>query len=251
LKIALRSRARDATDILRPFKAKAVTIAQYTLHTQPNLRIDHFFDEGRPNKYLAFVFTPFGNRSLEGNPYGGEFLCRSGFDVISFKNTDDDWFQSVPPAVFAQIEDQIAGRRYEKRFAYGSSMGGYACFAFSHRLRIDKVFAISPQISIREPFDQRWAKRARSLQWVYEIDGMSLARACQFFVLYDPGNVDQQHVDRLSALLTDKLHLIKVRFAGHNVALFLRQADALKDVLIDVFTSAEVRPRLRVRNRRQ
>lgn len=228
-----------------------MAITQHEIHAQDNLRIDYFRDDARHNTYLAFVFSAFGNRELAGNPYGGDYLCRNGFDVISFKNIDNDWFQSVPSAVFATIEAQISGRNYVKRFAYGSSMGGYASIAFSKRLRIDKALAISPQITIRDDFDRRWAKRARSIRWVYEIDGASVARDCQFFVLYDPDNIDQQHIDRLSTLLKDKLRPLRIRFAGHNVALMLRQAEELKDVVLDVLTKDDVAPKVRVRNRRQ
>jgi hypothetical protein len=114
------------------------------LINEDSMRIEYYYDENKTHQNIAFVFTPFMNRNLEGNSYGGDLLFDNGFDVIAFKISNDNWFQSIPSSLFDLISQIISKNNYIKKIAYGSSMGGYASIALSNLLEATTVIAFSP-----------------------------------------------------------------------------------------------------------
>jgi hypothetical protein len=70
-----------------------------------SIKVDYFYDDIINNQSIVYVFSPSYNRDLEGNNFGGEFFIKNGFDVVSFKITNDDWFQSIPLSVFENIKE--------------------------------------------------------------------------------------------------------------------------------------------------
>ena len=103
--------------------------------------IEYFSISRLINNRLAYVFSSGGNRNLSGNHFGENFLIENGFDVVSFKVNNDDWFQNIPEYIFKEIEKLVVTKNYCERVALGASMGGYAAIAFSSRLFTDKVLA--------------------------------------------------------------------------------------------------------------
>ncbi|MBU3615458.1 hypothetical protein ICN46_11210 [Polynucleobacter sp. Latsch14-2] len=145
------------------------------------VRIEHFIGDNN-NTNLAFIFSSLESRSLDGNRNGGEIFFRNGYDVISFKISNGDWFQSLPPDIFEVIKSISLERGYQKKVAYGSSMGGFASIAFSRLLELDTAIVFSPQISISESFDQRWASNARGINFKYHITKETISDHCKFFI---------------------------------------------------------------------
>jgi hypothetical protein len=199
------------------------------------MRIEYFYDDKKINQNIAFVFTPFMNRNLEGNSYGGDLLLNNGFDVIAFKVSNDNWFQSIPLLLFDLISQIILKKKYIKKIAYGSSMGGYAAIALSNLLDASTVIAFSPQYRIDEDFDKRWASRAREINFNYRITDETINKDCIFFVIYDNKDLDQLHVERISKIIPrNNLNLIKIPFAGHPVTNYLYEVGLIKKVVIQL-----------------
>lgn len=94
------------------------------------------------------------NRHLDGNRDGGDLLVKNGFDVVNFKISNDDWFQSIPEKMFDAIQNFSCAYKY--KVGYGTSMGGYGVIAFSKMLKLDTALVFSPQFCIDKPFDTRW-----------------------------------------------------------------------------------------------
>ncbi len=207
----------------------------------PGLQIESFAAADAATRRLAFVFTPYENRDLAGNPYGGALLVRHGFDVIAFKSSTDDWFQTVPEIVFEQLHNWSSACGHVERVAYGSSMGAYAAIAFSRRLGCSTVLALSPQYSIREGFDTRWAPSARRIRdWPYPIDASCIAAGCRYVLLYDSQNLDAIHIEHLAALIpADRLECLHLPFAGHPVSHYLLDINQLKPLVLSVLQGAE------------
>lgn len=213
------------------------------LHATKTARVEYFFAEGAAHRSIALVFSPSKNRNLDGNPYGGEVLLRNGYDVVSFKSAEDDWFQHLPLGLFESVDRICAQPRYVRRVAYGSSMGGYAAIAFSRRFRLDRVLALSPQFTIREAFDTRWAPHARRIDWRYAITQETVASGCEFYVVYDQHDADRLHVDRLAQVIApERMHRVVLSYCGHPAAHYLAELGLIKDLLLSVLGGGEPRP---------
>lgn len=203
------------------------------LFSSDSLRVEHFYKDNNTNENLAFIFSPSMNRKLDGNDFGGEVFFRNGYDTISFKSSNDDWFQSVPFELFEVITKIASKNRYSKKISYGSSMGGYASIVFSRLLDCNKVIAFSPQFSIQESFDTRWLDYAKKINFKYKITQDSIMNNCKFFFIYDNKNLDELHIKKLLEIIpSDRVELIKLPFTGHPSIHYLYEVGLIKDLAI-------------------
>jgi len=220
-------------------------------HVSKTLKVQFFSMNDGGRRPLAVTFTPSNNKQLDGTGFGGDFLLKSGFDVLAFKSSVDGWFQEVPAELFSAINAFVADRGHERRVGYGSSMGGFAAIAFSGRLKLDTVLACSPQFAIDQAFDKRWAFFGQQLAWRYRIDAAALGADCRYFVWADSQDADWLHVDRLRALIApSRLHVLALPHSGHPCLQFLHEARQLKPAVLDVLRGDSLGPQLHRHARR-
>lgn len=222
----------------------------YRLLHSPTLVVD-FFSSGKARPFVAFTFTPAKNSDLEGDGFAGRFLLDNGFDVIAFKNIQDDWYQNINPQDLRKISGFASRRSYHQRVAYGSSMGGFAAIAFSACLSIDRVLSISPQFDIRLPADQRWQAFARKLDWNHSITTATLRRDCRYFVIYDDRCNDRLHVDLMRREMSPgQMAEIRVPYSGHPSGYFLLETGQLANVARSILI-AGIAPDISLHDRRR
>lgn len=209
----------------------------FGIHTAEHLRIDYVqgeIQDDSAERDLVFTFTnwaPPGATSLEGPGYAGRFLLESGFDIVAFKANRNWWFQDIDPSIFARVEQAITqgGRRYRRRIGHGSSMGGYAAFQFSGALKLDRVVAYSPQFSIHEAWEPRWAREASAIAFTQTMTQDALARGCRYVVAFDPCNPDIEHVRRFAAIVPPgQMQELRLRYSGHPTGDFVAETGHLK-----------------------
>jgi len=200
-----------------------------------NLKIDYFYNSENLNNSLAFVFSPSFNRELDGNLFGGNILFKNGFDVVNFKNSSDDWFQSVPSEIFLNINNRISEKHYKKIISYGTSMGGYAAIAFSKLLNPDLIIALGPQYSIDEDFDKRWFNLSKEINFVYRINKDTVKNDCEYFIVYDNKSDDEAQIKKLLEVLPqNKCFIKRLPYTGHSTAHFLDEIGVIKTFLIKI-----------------
>ena len=205
------------------------------------LKIEYFYDEKKSHKKLAYIFTPSMNRNLEGNRFGGEIFYRNGYDTIAIKVSNDDWFQSIPSNFFERVKRIITENEYEKKVAYGSSMGGYASIALSKLLDCNVAIVFSPQYSIDEEFDKRWSSYAKKIDFKYRISKNSIKNDCNFCIFYDNKNLDEMQVKKLLEVLpVENTKLIKLPYTGHPAIHYLAEVGLIKDVAIKIANECSV-----------
>lgn len=206
------------------------------LVSTPHLQVDHF---ANGSDRLAVTFAPLTPArmapTLDGPGFGGQFLTRSGFDVIAFKTTRNWWYQDVTDEQLAVVAE-VAGR-YASRVGYGSSMGGYAAIHFAGHLGLQRVLAIAPQFDIRAPWEARWKQYAAEAPWHRTLTPAD----CDYFIAYDPDEVtDARHASEYDGVLGERLTHIPVAGGGHNVPLYLQNAGLLKGLVTGVLGRGEV-----------
>lgn len=221
------------------------------LYETESLKIEHFRSNSR-NASVAFVFSPFGNRILSGNLYGGNFLLENGFDVISFKTTQYDWFQSIPREVLDAVDALCVRENYSRRVSMGSSMGGYAAICYSKLLKCDVVLAFSPQYAITDHFDVRFADYGDKIEWRYIIDQDAVCLKSKYFLVYDNFDDDKKHVQELRKLIPPaRLTEIKTPFSGHSTTVFLLESGLLKKLTLGVLRDERAPGRAELKKNRR
>ena len=204
--------------------------------------IEYFYSALNIQKQIACVFSAGGNKSLDGNNFGGDYLLKNSYDVIAVKVINDDWFQSIPLDVLDEINLLIDSNGYIKRIGTGNSMGGYAAIAFSKLLKLDVVVAYSPQYRIDQKFDKRWSDIALRIQWNYRINKDTISDTCQFFIIYDDKNLDGAHFLKLKELIPPiNLQSLRISFCGHCAAVFLNETGYLKEITLSILSSGKLK----------
>jgi tetratricopeptide (TPR) repeat protein len=115
--------------------------------------------------------------------------------------------------------------------SYGSSMGGYAAIAFSRRLRMRSVFAISPQFDITQEWDTRWSAAARAIDRMRIVSKSDLSPGCQYYLAFDPYDLDNKHIAQfLRVIPHETAKLIVVQHSGHPSGYFLSDCKVLSAI---------------------
>jgi hypothetical protein len=176
----------------------------------------------------------------------------SGFDVISFASIENDWFQSVPAAVFDDLDRLCQDFRYEKRVALGSSMGGFAAICFSRALKCDVVLAYSPQFKITEWFDGRFEEAGKAIKWNYVISKQTIEPSCRYHFVFDSKDHDRVHVAALKSLIDpSNVSEIAIPYAGHASVFYLLEVGLLKHVTLNALRERPVDPKDLRRDKRR
>lgn len=158
------------------------------------------FDDSKP---VCIAFASGGNpRESTAASLAGKY----GINTISVACRAMDWWQ------YADLEAAEAAiarfaRRFPRRILYGFSMGGYGALLCSARLEADTVLVCSPQAAMGPdcpPSETRWADdRARiAAELGFPHDNLSerLSRTAEIIVVYDPLDVDRDHVAMVEAV---------------------------------------------------
>lgn len=188
----------------------------------------HAADVHRKARSVVCTFTPYGFRDLDKPGFGVAFLQKLGFDVIAFKSARDRWFQDMPDEILPKVRSECLAGRYDTIMTYGSSMGGFAALACADALGAQRVIAMSPQFTIKEAYDTRWAANAKGLKWNRPIDTAAVGNADVHVVYDDRSPLEMSHITRLQAIVpSGRLHEIRLPFSGHPSLAYLRQVGSV------------------------
>ena len=188
------------------------------------------FDLQNSSKVVV-TFTPLQNRLKDGFGFGGEFILKNGYSLLSIKYTIDDWYKSVTEDDIELIRNFI--KKYEIKIGYGSSMGGFASLFFSKKLEFNKVIAISPQYDISVDWDSRW--RHLSNQSIGQvIDKGCISENCSYVIIYDNKNMDSRHVENIVSTNPLLFQLIPISRSGHPSTTFLNEINCLSRLIRSV-----------------
>ncbi|MEQ5871292.1 alpha/beta hydrolase [Sagittula sp. NFXS13] len=151
-------------------------------------------------------------------------FLRAGFSHLHLQSRENDWFINSDTEA---LEEQLAHfvSRYEEVVAMGFSMGGYGALRFASVLKVQRMLAISPQVSIDRSlvaWDKRYRAEARG--W----DGCLGALAgrgtnVRGAVLVDPFKpLDLRH-GRMICELYPHLTLVMLPNGGHPATRAMRE----------------------------
>lgn len=199
-------------------------------------RSDNLCVRATPGADVSRWFITFDHvghdTSLDREGFGKSYFESRGISVVSVVGRGNHWYQypDMPQALDAIRQALVCAR---VRIAYGSSMGGYAAIRFADRIGATGCLAISPQYSIdprKVPFERRWLREARSIQWHAELEAPIRSRIAPV-VVFDPRSDDARHVALIA--VDTRLVPISIPYGGHPVTTYLLAANLLTG-LVDV-----------------
>lgn len=160
------------------------------------------------------------------------FGAGRGYDSVIFvSDLTRSWGNALDfDRLSAIVLEQAAGRRID---AIGNSMGGFLALLAPNFLPIATVIAFAPQFSVHPdivPWDNRWADYRKSIpEWRYPSLAGHLSGATMRYVLGTVEGMDGRHMALFPR--QDGLRLILLGGVDHNVALALKEADILRDLI--------------------
>jgi len=213
---------------------------------QANTYQANFFDKNEQisvagnEKKLIITFNFYGQKSLSGKGWGGEYWHQQGYLVIALTTTKNDWYHNIDSDSILTLSKFIRKLKEEREIevvcGYGTSMGGFAAILFSEALSLDKVIAFSPQYSISELWDTRWKYESDSLLNQKKIKDVSFKKT-EFYIFYDPHDVDRIHVDNYVNEIKKNLFLIKVPWSGHPSCTLLSDGGILFEISTSIINN--------------
>lgn len=169
-----------------------------------------------------------------------EFFRKNGVACVHLIAKQNHWWQTPELEPALEIVRHVARREgYGEIVTYGSSMGGYGALIGSGVLNAARSVVYTPQFSVdpaKAPWDDRWAKDARALDFS---DDRFEARVGpgEIFVFSDPRfALDERHV----ALIAERRPVRRMRapFAEHAVSRVLLEAGVLQTATLEALTGA-------------
>jgi len=177
---------------------------------------------------VVFTFSSFGENDPSRDGFGQQFLEKQGYAVVSVKKRRDNWYRDLSFEDFTKaVGPLLAG--FDRRFTYGTSMGGYAALYYSTCIGATAI-AISPRNSI-DPrflitsyshFITSWPTQHRPLP---EISDPSLRP----YVVFDPlVSADKTYIEREVRPAFPVAHFVEFAFSGHPSAQAMLEVGKLK-----------------------
>ncbi len=220
-------KTNDSTRIDGPLSVRT----QRTIHSSENLLIqgEYFTTNG-------CVFVSFGTRDYAMEPFGDAVFARYGLNVIHVMSRGPHWYQypDLPQALEALA---TATAEFERVITYGASMGAYGALLFARRLKASLSIAYSPQYSIdpaKAPYEIRYRADAKAIQaehgFLHDDIGAGMNPAGRSLVLYDPHDLDIEHIRRLRAC--GPIEEVLVPFASHRPIVVLAEMGLASRLLV-------------------
>lgn len=195
----------------------------------PGYRIT-FHSGGSSARVLLVTFGTMLS-GLENKGFGTQYASKKGYDHIYVAQAPDSWYQQLSRQQFSNAVSDLAAK-YERVFAYGSSLGGYAALYFGGVIGA-QVVAGSP-INWAHPLMS--SKEWQHVDFVHE-PLLSLPHQPRPpIVLYDPMRAsDRLFVETLVSPAFGGSRIIRLPFSGHAVFVSMRENGYLDSFLRNVF----------------
>jgi len=178
---------------------------------------------------VIVTFNHYGQKTLEGFGWGGQYFLGLGYSILAIKTTNNDWYQKLSQDNISSFGKYLNQRGFSDITAYGTSMGGYAATAFAASLGAKAVIAFSPQYSIWESWDTRWAFEAQKNPQVHNIRSL-LSPEIHYYFVYDPFDRDVNHIKKFKENNQLQILEIKTPFYGHPCVKVLYESGILAEL---------------------
>lgn len=178
------------------------------------------------------------DKTNKSKPFAFGILKKNSVDLISLRRrTVDNYHQDLSREEYYRTIEKLIPF-YEKRFAYGTSLGGYCALYFGATIPECKILALAPRNSAHPNYGSKIrgnSKFTHSLSHPINTEIKPI-------ICYDPKErIDQRYITKEIKKSYPNADFKHFYYAGHRVPLYLQQIGVLKD-LVSRFLAEEPIP---------
>lgn len=172
-----------------------------------------------PADAIAVTFDPISVGAQE-QAYAAGFLQAAGVDTLCVRKKHEHFYQALSRERFDEIAGPILSR-YQRRFAYGSSLGAYAVLYFCGQ-GFETVISSSPRVSAHPRLGRpHWQSR---VEFRHDIFSAARPATSGAVIFYDPHDaLDRMLVDEEIRLAWPHATYMPVAYSGHPTNQFLSE----------------------------
>ncbi len=208
----------------------------------PEISVDHYvklviFNNGEssiefyksinPTKRVVATFDAI-DKTDKGEPFAYNLLKKMSVDLISLRRrTLNNYHQDMTREDYYHAVEKLV-LYYDKRFAYGTSLGGYNALFMGSMIPDIHILAFAP----RNPVHPIYGTKERKYNKFTHPLSHPINTEVQPIVVYDPKErVDNPYITKEIQKSYPNGIYKHYDFAGHRVPTYLREIGALKEIV--------------------
>lgn len=170
--------------------------------------------------------------------FGENFSIKNKINTIFVVVRGNHWYEVNESNRMIEIIKNLPLYNQSKNIIlYGTSMGGYATFLFSNRLKANKIIAAAPQVKVDKVdglFDPRWVEYRNNISFKFDNAVEELEKFSGDIVLiYDPTNeFDTMHIDLIKE--SEKTNKILLKGTGHTPLTYLALVGLINEFMLNL-----------------
>lgn len=183
-----------------------------------------------PNERVVATFDTI-DKTWHDIPFSFNLIKKNDMDLVALRRdhvrnfhqdlSREDYIDSTSP-VFSTYED---------KFAYGTSLGGYAALYFGSPISDIRILAMAPRNSANPDYGARTIVVKEPFK---HISPHPVSHNPNITIVYDPQNlVDEPYIKHEILPSYPKARILQIPYAGHRVPRFLAQTKQLKPLVMD------------------
>lgn len=184
----------------------------------------------RPKARQLFVsFDSFRPGRTEFDDRGPvKYYQRRGLAQLQIQTARNDWYLNDDLEPMLEVLSDCV-QPYRRVFSMAFSMGAFGALRMSGKLRLSRVFLVSPQVtpfSHRGPMDPRFAEHEGNIRADLDLEKGHLFRKMRGCILFDPlhHRMDVEHARAVQAIAPG-LRAVTLPLSGHPADITLLEGN--------------------------
>lgn len=186
-----------------------------------------YYKNIRPTKRVVATFDSI-DKTNTAKPFAFSILKKKSVDLISLRRrTVDNYHQDISREEYYHAIEKLVPF-YEKRFAYGTSLGGYCALYFGSTIPECKILSLAPRNSAHP----NYGSKIRGDSEFTHSFSHPINTDVEPIICYDPKEkIDQHYIKEEIQKSYPNATFKYFYYAGHRVPLYLQQVGVLKDLV--------------------
>ena len=186
-----------------------------------------FYKSIYPTKKFVATFDAI-DKTETGKPFAYKLLKKQDVDLISLRRrTLNNYHQDITREDYYQAIEKLVPY-YDKRFAYGTSLGGYNALFLGSTIPDCKILSMAP----RNPAHPIYGTKERKYNKFLHPLSHPVNTEIQPIICYDPKErIDQPYISKEIKRSYPNGIYKEFDYAGHRVPTYLREIGALKEIV--------------------
>lgn len=186
-----------------------------------------FYKYIHPTKRMVATFDAI-DKTVTGVPFAYKLLKKQGVDLISLRRrTSNNYHQDITREDYYHAIEKLVSY-YDKRFAYGTSLGGYNALFLGSMIPDCKILSMAP----RNPAHPIYGTKERNYNQFLHPLSHPVNKDIQPTICYDPKErIDNPYITKEIMHSYPNAIYKEFYYAGHRVPTYLKEIGVLKEIV--------------------